>query len=627
MIWFKRLLVLSIFSAFLSGALPDSVYAQANSLENSQTNKPNSVIIGVLAFQGAEATLKRWSTTAQYLSHSIEGFDFEMVPLSLGDMKKAVSNNKLDFVLTNTGNYVDLEARFGITRIATMRSPIAVLAGNVFGAIIFTRADRTDIQNLEDLKGKSFMAVERNGFGGFQMAWRELKKQGIDPFNDFSKITFTGFPQDQSVYAVLDGRVDAATFRTNTLELMQAEGLIDMSDFRILNSQEFPGFPFVVSTQLYPEWPFARMKDTSQDLAQKVAIALLSMPSNSPAALKGNYGGWTVPLDYQPVHELFRELRIGPYEDIGEITFSDILNQYSHWIFMAASLLVITVAWATWIEVLVNRRTKELSDTNLELERQISERLRAEDDARRRRAELAHIDRLNTMGEMASGFAHELNQPLSAIVNYARGCTRRIKKQQCNNEMILSTLDSVTQQATRAGEVIKRIRAFVRKEEPVRVTADINIVIKEALVFLEDDTDWQNINIVMDLQLELPTVTVDHIQIEQVILNLLRNAMEAMSKTSSIENKLNIQTRVSGEDIIITVIDNGPGFPEAEESIFDPFVTSKANGLGLGLSISRSIVEAHGGRLQISNDNGTGATLTFTLPIDETPDTHEGEIQ
>lgn len=160
MLWFNKIismLVLYGFSMFLCGILPNPAYAQSNKSEN--------VAIGVLAFRGAEAALKRWSATAKYLEQSIEGYSFEMVPLSLGDMKKAVSNDDVDFVLTNTGNYVDLEARFGITRIVTMRSPSAVLTGNVFGSVIFTRADRADIQTLEDLKGKSFMAVERNGFG------------------------------------------------------------------------------------------------------------------------------------------------------------------------------------------------------------------------------------------------------------------------------------------------------------------------------------------------------------------------------------------------------------------------------------------------------------------------------
>ena len=181
--------------------------------------------------------------------------------------------------------------------------------------------------------------------------------------------------------------------------------------------------------------------------------------------------------------------------------------------------------------------------------------------------------------------------------------------------MILSTLDQVTQQATRAGEVIKRIRSFVRKEEPVRLAADINLVIKETLSFLEDDTTRQNIKIDIDLQPELPTVTIDHIQVEQVILNLFRNSLEAMSKSTSSENKLSIKTKVSGNDIVITVIDNGPGLPAAKDSIFDPFVTSKVNGLGLGLSISRSIVEAHNGRLLAEQNQDQGATFVIELPV------------
>ena len=585
---------------------------------DARAEKANKATIGVLAFRGSEAALKRWSATVEYLGRSVDGYDFELLPLSLADMKEAVSAEKLDFVLTNTGNYVDLEARYGITRIATLRTPSTVRAGNVFGAVIFTRADRTDIQTLEDLKGKSFMAVERNGFGGFQVAWRELEKHGIDPFDDFSSLTFTGFPQDQSAFAVLEGKVDAATFRTNTLEIMQAEGSINIRDFRILNPQKFTGFPFAVSTRLYPEWPFARMKATAQDLAQKVAIALLSMPAKSPAALKGRYGGWTVPLDYQPVHELFRELRIGPYEDIGRITFTDILKQYGHWMILVAALIIITVVWATWIEVLVNRRTKELSDTNLELERQINERIRAEEEAHHRRAELAHVDRLNTMGEMASGFAHELNQPLAAIINFARGCMRRINKQQCDDQMILDTLDQVTRQATRAGEVIKHIRTFVRKEEPERTMANINDVIKEALAFLKDDTARKGIQIVQKLEPDLPPVMIDHIQVEQVILDLFRNAIEAMEEYSSGPAKLDILTQRSEKgEIIVTVIDNGPGFTSDQDTMFDPFVTTKTNGLGLGLSISRSIVEAHGGRLQVSANQDNGAALTFTLPIME----------
>ncbi len=578
--------------------------------------------IAVLAFRGIEQALSRWSATADYLERTIPNYSFEMVPLSLEEMKKVVTEGQVDFVLTNTGNYVELEANFGITRIATLQTPVSVQAGNVFGAVIFSRADRDDIKEIKDLAGKSFMAIKKNGFGGFQMAWRELKNHGIDPFTDFSRLEFSGFPQDKAAFAVLNGDIDAATFRTNTLENMANEGLIQIEDFRILNPRQHPGFPYAVSTRLYPEWPFARLKQTDQDLAQKVAISLLSMARNDPAALAGRYGGWTVPLDYQPVHELFRELRIGPYEDIGEITFSDLFGQYGLWLVLALVVLIMIVIWASWSGVLVTRRTRELSASNAELEHQIVVRRKAEEDAILRRAELAHIHRLNTMGEMASGFAHELNQPLSAIANFAKGCIRRINKGRAEPAELISALEQVAAQSTRAGEIIKRIRTFVRKEEPRRVRDDINRVIRETLKFIQSDADRQNARIELDLTDPLPEVEIDVVQVEQVILNLVRNAIEAMSGETDSPRTLTIRTVETDKgDIDISVIDTGPGIPARDLDIMlDPFVTSKETGLGLGLSISRSIVDSHGGRLVAGNFHGAGAIVSFTLPVVEIVD-------
>ncbi|MHA1598794.1 MAG: ATP-binding protein, partial [Alphaproteobacteria bacterium] len=405
-------------------------------------------------------------------------------------------------------------------------------------------------------------------------------------------------------------------FRTNTLETMEEEGSLQMSDFKILNPQTHPGFPFAVSTRLYPEWPFARMKGTPGDLAQKVAIALLKMPAKGSAAVTGGYGGWTVPLDYQPVHELFKVLRIGPYEDLGRITFTDLINQHGHWIVLGVVVLLLTIGWATWIEVLVARRTRELSQANSELERQISVRRLAEEDAHMRRAELAHVHRLNTMGEMASGFAHEINQPLSAITNYARGCIRRINKGTGDNTEILGALEQVAAQATRAGEVIKRIRTFVRKEEPESEITDINRVIRESLEYIESDADRQGVSLETKLQPGLPGVEIDVVQVEQVVLNLVRNAIEAMAETPAAARRLMVGSELTDRgEIRVTFTDTGPGLPvNTADSMFDPFVTSKQNGLGLGLSISRSIVEFHGGRLRASNSSDAGAVFSFTLP-------------
>ena len=297
-------------------------------LAQSAAAAKKEATIAVLAFRGMAETLKRWSPTANYLTQNVPGHKFRIVPLSLDQIGDAARRDEVDFVLTNSGNYVDLEARYGISRIATLRSPDRVTAGNVFGAVIFVRADRRDIRNLSDLAGKSLMAVKSKGFGGFQMAWREIREAGIDPFEDLSSLQFSGFPQDAVAYGVRDGKVDVGTFRSGSLESLAAEGKIARSDFRILNAKTYPGFPYPVSTRLYPEWPFSRLRSTAQQLSQDVAVTLLQMPAGSPAAVQGSYGGWTVPLDYQRVHELFRLLRIGPYEHLGDITLTDLFDQH-----------------------------------------------------------------------------------------------------------------------------------------------------------------------------------------------------------------------------------------------------------------------------------------------------------
>ena len=637
--------VLALITLIAAPALASTAATAVAQAPNKTTGKTTGKTakrvskIAVLAFRGRDNALRRWMPTAAYLSRSIPNTVFRVVPLSLNEMQGAVERMEVDFVLTNTGNYVELEAGLGISRIATLRAPLDVEVGNVFGAVIFTRAGRDDIKTLKDLKGKSLMAVMPNGFGGFQMGWFELKKNGIDPFKDLSSLTFSGFPQDKVAYAVRDGKVDAGTFRSDALEKMAAEGKIKMSEFKILAAKKYPGFPFAVSTKLYPEWPFAKVKHTSYILAQKVAVALLDMAPDDPAAKAGGYGGWTVPLDYQPVHELFRKLRIGPYKNLGEITFSDIVKQYGRWVPLAVAGLLLIAGWGLWTEYLVARRTFELSAANKELEKQIVERRRAEDMARQRQAELAHAVRLNTMGEMASGFAHELNQPLSAITNYAQGCVRRLEKglgstlRPGNNasalrdegevEALRDAMEQVSAQAGRAAKIIRRIRSFVRKEQPKHTRVDVNALIRDVADFTQAEFDRSEVLIGLDLGRSLPPVEADAVQIEQVILNLIRNGIEAMNDVRG-RRRLDIATRpVSGEvagggGVRVSVRDRGQGIPaDTMDHIFDPFVTTKPGGLGLGLSISQSIIEAHGGRLTAESPAGGGTRFRFTLPAVE----------
>ena len=351
-----------------------------------------AVNIAVLAARGEEKTLAMWTPTAEYLSATIPGYVFHILPVDIDSIGPAVASGQADFVLANPALYAELEAGYGISRIATLRNKRPGGSYTRFGALIITRADRGDITDLKSLRGKSFMAVHPRAFGGWWMAWRELKQAGIEPERDFSRLEFSGFPQSKIVMALREGQVDAGTIRTDVLERMAASGKVRLDEFRVINPQITPGFPFAHSTPLYPEWPFAITRNTPDALAQQVAIALLSLPPHSPVAQAAASEGWTVPLDYQPVVELMQELHVGPYANLGKVGLKDILRQHWQWV-VSLGIVFLLLGIATLVVIKLNRR---LSASKKSLEDEISERQRAE------QAEHTQAERIRTLYEASS---------------------------------------------------------------------------------------------------------------------------------------------------------------------------------------------------------------------------------
>jgi len=372
---------------------------------------PAPVKIGVLAFSGEESTADRWTPIAQYLNRVIPAYQFSIAPLTNDNIDTAIFGSDIDFLLTNPASYADLESAYGVTRLLTVRNLRGGGAFTQFGAVIFTRADRVDVQTLDDLRGKTFAAVHANAFGGWWMAWRELKARGIDPDSDFSRLDFTGFPQDKIVYAVKNGSVVAGTVRTDVLERMAEQGLIELKDFRILNPQTNAGFPFLHSTQLYPEWPLALVNNRLARLAQEVTLALLSMPDDAPEAKAARIAGWTVPLDYHSVHDLMRELRVGPYRLYGMETLRELLSLYWRWAVFGLLALLVSVV----VTLYVLRLNRRLQRSARALEAEVEQRTEAQ---RISRTQAKRVRALYTVASM-SGMSYD-----EEIVEILRtGCT------------------------------------------------------------------------------------------------------------------------------------------------------------------------------------------------------------
>ena len=246
----------------------------------------------------------------------------------------------------------------------------------------------------------------------------------------------------------------------------------------------------------------------------------------------------------------------------------------------------------------------------------VSARQRAEERLRELQAELIHVSRLSAMGEMASALAHELNQPLTAIMNYAQATRRLVDAvDEERRAALLGLLEKTAQQASRAGQIIHRLRQFIAKGETERMLEDVNAVVEEAAALALIGTGGRGIAVRRALADGLPAVLMDKIQIHQVITNLIRNSVDALTAVE--RREIVIQTRRAGQHRVeIAVADSGPGLAAAvAPRLFQPFVTTKPGGMGIGLSICRSIVEAHGGKLRAGENPGGGTVFTMSLPV------------
>lgn len=245
-----------------------------------------------------------------------------------------------------------------------------------------------------------------------------------------------------------------------------------------------------------------------------------------------------------------------------------------------------------------------------------SEQVRSELESREAREKLAHVGRVTTLGEMASAIAHEINQPLTAISSYSQACIRLMNQGNADQQLLLESLQAIAAQALRAGDVVRRIRGFVGHRDGGREGVDLNDVITTVLELAAIDASANQAQITTDLVPGLPPVLVDPVQIQQVCLNLIRNAIDAMMELPERERLLHIETRLGEEGVEAVFTDQGLGVDASmRERLFQPFQTTKAEGMGMGLSISYSIVSAHGGSLRYCDAPQGGARFTITLPV------------
>ena len=246
-----------------------------------------------------------WRPLADYLTGSIDGWRFELVPVTLASVQGEIEARRLDFLITNPGHYVALADRHDLSVIAT-RERWADISGShlsQFGTAIIVASD-SPIASLNDLKGTRLAAISPDAFGGFQVAWSQMQLQGVDAFRDLASLRFLGFPHDEVIAAVARKEVDAGIIRGGLLEILAGEGKIALDDFRVLNAQQFDGFPYQVSSPLFAEWPFAALPSVEKRMCEQVLTALLKSQDPEISAKYGLRDLWSAPLSYESTRKL-----------------------------------------------------------------------------------------------------------------------------------------------------------------------------------------------------------------------------------------------------------------------------------------------------------------------------------
>ena len=743
--------------------------------------RPETIQIGILAKRGKKECRKKWGPTIAYLNSAVPDYRFLLVRLNFAELPGAVATGKLHFVLCNPAMYVGLEHLYGATRIATLQNKRLHKALTRFGGVIFTRADRQDITSIDDLFGKSFMAVNPESFGGWLVAKRYLLDHGLRPEEDFTSLSF-GNTHDQVVYQVKNGKVDAGTVRTDVLERMMGEGKIDLREFKILDPQppRDTGFPFLRTTRLYPEWPFAKTRQAGDQLARKVAIALLSMAPENKAAIAAGIMGWTIPFDYTPVHECLKILHFPPYDQIEKITWHQMISQYRLWLMAMAGFVLLLIGSATHVFFLNRRlhtameeldrklieRKEIIADLNefkqaldqindgvfmfnpdtlnfeyvnqgalsrigysygelfamtpvdikpefdeqqfrkmidplmqsrqdsltfttvhrrkdgttlpvevfLQYVRQesgpdvfvaivhdISNRLAEEKEKEQLQARLLHTQKLESVGQLAAGIAHEINTPIQYVgtnIDFLdesfSDITRLIKhfltlltkaRKMRVDESLLGSIEEeleeidweylageIPQAINQSKEGVRRVTSIVLAMKEFshpggkdKVPIDLNRLIETTITIARNE--WKYVSEVKtNLAENLPQVPCFSDEMGQVLLNLLVNAAHAIADTLDKEDAeskgtITIATRLIDKIAEIRIRDNGTGIPqEIRERIFEPFFTTKevGKGTGQGLAIAHDvIVNKHGGTIEVQSTEGNGTTFIIHLPLTE----------
>lgn len=544
------------------------------------------ITIGVLAPYGDAAAEKEWCPWISDLNQTIPDLHFVLKPLQLNDIEAEVDSGALDLLLSHQGVFMNLHTETPVRWVASLEENIHLQDSNAkIGSAIWVNED-SPIQSLADLKGKTVYAVSTKALGGFLLAYHELMQQHSE-LRKHIHFKYSGYPIEALFNILSQNRSDAIIVPACLYERLERQNILPLGNFRLINPKQAEGFHCQTSTNLLPSWSLAALSSLDNDLAKKIQAHLFQ--SKDP-----NLPTWQLPYTLAELNKLSFDVKMYEGQETLFETLFRLAVTHKIWLLFFALFLLILLINHLWLSYAATKRRKELESAYKTMHDY--------------EVMLSKADRMNILGEMASGLGHELNQPLATIRNYAEGSMVILKKTE-DNHPLHKPLQKISEQVTQCHNIIKNLRSWAKPKES-SVKEDVNLKqFLERIIEMTRLRIQDKVKIFVDIPDNFHIVTVPSI-LEQVFANCLMNSAQAGATT------IDIEIKIYPDYIKLFLFDNGSGFkPHEIDAPFVPFRTSKIDGLGLGLVICQRLIESMQGKLRIANrnDGQKGAAVRLIL--------------
>ena len=509
------------------------------------------------------------------------------------------------FFIAPSGFFADAQEKNGARHLATQERPQSVDPAHTAAGTVVVRQN-SKFRKLSDLKGARVASDSPLNFQSWITVLGEIHRQGEDPDEFWGEKIFTGHQLPHAVSIVLAGEAEAAVLSACELERLEESGVVPAGSVRVLD-EKTGGLTCRHSTTSYPGFVFASLPAASSQMVKDVTVALLTMKELPDGS------GWGFASNFNAVKDLYKDLRLGPYEYLRTWSARALWNQWSWVLWLVVAAAAVAFVHIVRTNRLVQVRTRELQEA-------IEERDRMERQAREDREKLSQLERSGVVSQLSAMLAHEVRQPVTAIVHYAGGLLQYLRGLRLNDPVIEEAGSNIVEDAKKISDIVERVRSYARERTRKKEIVRLDLLLVRALRTF-GHSSLSTVCKVQASSFPESWIEADALEIELVVVNLLRNAAAAVEHVPNPEIAMQLTRKTEGKGQVWQVIvkDNGPALTEEQFArLFHPAASSKPQGLGLGLSLCRLIVERHSGRLSFLR-RADGHGLMTVLELDAVP--------